>query len=292
MSVTAIEPGDDTRPYDTTDPTWTDTWAWFAIDTRTRSAFLVHCLAKPFSGKTRHSLLLCRDGKTWRTDAITEEPMHSPLLTLDVDGWTSATLSSAAEDFEMVARPWNDPVDFGQMNADEKNLKLGHFEAGILATGRIGDIAFDGMGFRDRGYGVRTALGLGWHTVIVVGSPTADIYATCSLGLTSAWPTNQGAQFRIGHIHRDGVTRLLEPDEMAVRRNPDGTVAGVRLADLVVETTDEYGVGHYSAQWHPDDPMTPAERSVYGTTCHFGAGRTADGVEVMMLHEEAVLSHP
>jgi hypothetical protein len=292
MSTTAVEPGHDTRPYDTDDPAWTDTWAWFAIDTTTRSGFLVHCLGKPFSGKTRHSLLICRDGKSWRTDAVTEEPMRSSILTLDVDGWTSATLSSKAEDFEIVATPWNDTVDFGEMNADEKNLKLGHLEAGILATGHIGDLPFNGMGFRDRGYGIRTSLGLSWHTVIVVGSPTADIYATYSLGSTSSWPANQGAQFQIGHMHRDGVTRFLEPEEMAVRRNQDGTVAGVRLADLEVEYTDDYGTGHYSPQWHPDDPMFPAERSVYGTTCHFGAGRTADGHDVMMLHEEAVLSHP
>jgi len=38
--------------------------------------------------------------------------------------------------------------------------------------------------------------------------------------------------------------------------------------------------------------MTPAERPVYGTTSHFGAGRIAGIGDVMLLHEEAVLSHP
>jgi len=55
-------------------------------------------------------------------------------------------------------------------------------------------------------------------------------------------------------MNRDGVQKMFAPDEMAIRRHPDGTFAGIRLGDVEVEVTDEFGVGHYSAQCIP---MTP-----------------------------------
>jgi hypothetical protein len=280
------EPGDDERPYTTDDPTWTDTWAWIACDVEHRSGFLAHVLAKPYSRKTRQSLLICRDGRAWRKDVITDDNLSSPLLSIEMEGWKSATLRSPEEDMELFTEQWDPPMDFGKADGGD-HLKASHIEQGIKAHGRIGGQDFSGVGFRDRGFGPRHALPLAAHLVGIFAAPEADWLATLTLGLPMSMTLDQDYPIMIGYVLKDGVQRVLERDEVHLLRNHDGSLGGAEIAGVTFKVTDNFGEGTYTAGWDPEVPLGPSPRQAYRTWLSFLEGQSPEVGRMSIMFEDA-----
>lgn len=284
MTVAA---GADDRPYQTDDPVWTDTWAWLATDLDTRTGVLVHCLAKPYVGQTRQSVLVCKDGRTWRRDVLTPDNLQSPLLSIEMDGWAEATLRVADDDTELVATQWDPPMDFGYKDLGPE-LRSGHIEQGIKVKGRLCGDAFSGAGFRDRGFGPRAAQPLAAHLVAIVAAEEADFFATMTLGHAMQQTLDQEPLVMLGYVYQDGKQRMIERGEVTVLRKHDGAIGGLTIGDIEVTVTDHFGDGTYTAGWDPALPLDAAvARKAYRTWLSFLGGTSRQLGRVSVAFEDA-----
>src|SRR5690554_1424084 len=81
------EEGHAEHPTITTDPVWSDTWAFAAVDPDSKQAAFMHILCNSSTGKARHMLMGISDGKGWREDAYTDNYLSSELVDVELDGW-------------------------------------------------------------------------------------------------------------------------------------------------------------------------------------------------------------
>jgi len=162
------QPGHPERPFQSTDPVLSDTWATAAVDPDSKASVQhAHSVQTRQTGKTRHSLLVVSGGRSWRDDTYTDTMLHSDLIDVELDGWRRYSFKQRSRDIDIDSLSNHEPIDFKKL-LTFKNFRWGHYEVGCHATGRIGGRPFDGVGLRDRSFGPRPLGGVGTVTTVIM----------------------------------------------------------------------------------------------------------------------------
>ena len=144
----------DTGPHDSTDPTYTDTWYWNAIDVDTGIVVWAHISWRPAVGSGQHLVALVHPTGVQRLRADVTDPFHSDLLDIEiVDPWNVSRVSCPPLGWEMEWHAFHPEIDFGALLHTGDGISLDHYEGGGRAHGTVWGDPFAGHGFRDRSFG-------------------------------------------------------------------------------------------------------------------------------------------
>jgi hypothetical protein len=267
------QPGHPERPFQSTDPVWSDTWATAAVDPDSKQAFNMHILCNSATGKTRHSLLVVSGGRSWRDDTYTDTMLHSDLIDVELDGWRRYSFKQQSRDIDIDSLSNHEPIDFKKL-LTFKNFSLGHYEVGCHATGRIGGRPFDGVGLRDRSFGPRPLGGVGTVTTVIMCTMDGTVSVAANVVHGSHTPLANDADTRFAFKNTPEGTVVAKPDEIGIRRYPDGIVESLRLGDDIISLTEEIGHYTYAPHWYPSLDTSPGERKVYGHLLRFYVGHS------------------
>jgi hypothetical protein len=246
------------RPFASTDPVWSDTWATAAVDPDSKQAFNMHILCNSATGQTRHSLLVVSGGRAWRDDTYTNTMLHSDLIDVELDGWRRYSFKHRNRGIDITF----------------KNFSLGHYEVGCHATGNIGGRAFDGVGLRDRSFGPRPLGGVGTVTTVIMCTMDGKVSVAANVVHGSHTPLSSEPDTRFAFKNTPEGTIVATPGEIGIRRYPDGIVESLRLGDDIITLTEEIGHYTYAPHWYPSLDTSPGERRVYGHLLRFYEGRS------------------
>lgn len=265
--------GHSERPFVSTDPVWSDTWATAAVDPDSKQAFNMHILFNSATGKTRHSLLVVSGGRAWRDDTYTDTLLHSDLIDVELEGWRRYSFTQRNRDIDIDSVSNHEPIDFKKL-LTFKNFSLGHYEVGCHATGHIGDRRFDGVGLRDRSFGPRPRGGVGTVTTVIMCTMDGKVSVAANVVHGANTPLANDADTRFAFKNTPEGTVVAKPDEIGIRRYPDGIVEGLRLGDDIITLTEEIGHYTYAPHWYPSLDTKPGEYKVYGHLLRFYEGRS------------------
>jgi hypothetical protein len=259
------------RPFKTDDPLYSDTWGIAAVDPNSRQAYWAQVLCNAATGRTRHLLMVISNGHSSCDYAYTETPFHSTQMDVTLEGWKAYRLRSTAKNLELNGVSGHEPVDFAKL-LTFKDFSLGHQEAGVRTTGHIGGRAFDGVGLRDRSFGHRPMTGVGSVTSVILVS--LDLRASFAANLVHGAHTGLGLapDTKFAFVSTPAGTRFARPEEIGVRRQSDGLVAGLRIGEDVLTLTGEIGHHHYTPHWYPSLDTSVGERRILTHILRFVEG--------------------
>lgn len=285
------EEGHAEHPTITTDPVWSDTWAFAAVDPDSKQAAFMHILCNSSTGKARHMLMGISDGKGWREDAYTDNYLSSELVDVELDGWQRYSIRHKARDIQLDATSDHEPFDFKKL-LTFKDFSLGHYELGCHVTGNLAGRAFNGVGLRDRSFGPRPMGGVGVLTTVIMCSMDTKVTMAINVVHGAHTPPANDADTRFGFKNAPGTHYLAKPDEVGIRRHSDGLVHSFRLADDEVVLGEEIGNYVYTPHWYPTLDLRPSERKIFTHVLRFYEGYSERYGRMAGMVDQAMLASP
>lgn len=283
------EPGHAEHPAIATDPVWSDTWAFAAVDPDSKQAAFMHILCNSSTGKTRHMLMGISDGKGWREDAYTDNYLQSELVDVELDNWQRYSIRHRKRDIQLDATSDHEPFDFKKL-LTFKDFSLGHLELGCHVTGNLEGKSFNGVGLRDRSFGPRPMGGVGLLTTVIMCSMDARITMSINVVHGAHTPPANDADTRFGFLNTPDNHYLAKPEEIGIRRQSDGLVHSLRLADDVVTLGEEIGNHVYTPHWYPSLDLQPSERKIFTHVLRFYEGYSGRYGRMAGLVDQAMLA--
>jgi hypothetical protein len=219
-------------PHFSSDPAYCETWAYLLTDVERRTTSLVHASWMPARGAGNHLVTLQRAGEAPRSLRVeTREPLRSELLEIDVDPWKSARVRCAELALDLEFEAFTPPIDFGELFDLGEGMRQRHVQAGVRASGRLGEARLDGVpGFRDRSWGPRDMRHMGRLVALLMTGIDRDVFVTVNSMTHCDRPFSAGPDTSLGCCAVDGrVEVFAEPP--VVLRNADGTPACFEFAN-------------------------------------------------------------
>jgi len=217
-------------PHASNDPAYCETWAYLLTDLERETTLLVHASWLPGRGVGNHLVTLQRTGHSPQSLRVeTREPFRSDLFTLEVDPWKNAHVRcpSLALDLEFPA--FTPPVDFGSLFSLGHGMQQSHVQAGVRASGRIGDAKLRNVpGFRDRSWGPRDLRQMGRLVALLMTGVERDLFVTVNSMTHRDRPFSASPDTSLGCVVLDGEITVFD-HAPRVLRNADGTPAVFEL---------------------------------------------------------------
>jgi hypothetical protein len=251
-------------PSESSDPRWTDTWFWNAIDPVSGAVVWLHISWLPAARVGQHVLSVVCDARTRRLQAATREPFRSTIATVEHPP-EHPELRIRSEAFEADIRwdPFRESVDFGDLLEVNTTVSLRHLEGGGSAHGRIGGREFVGRGFRDRSLGPRDLRGFGRHWALGAMGLEQDVVVTANAMWRSDQPIDSEPSVLLG-CRVDDQHATVYPSGLRMARRRDGTPARLELPDgltIDVDLEQSYGQTHFV----PDPNSTASDDISHGS---------------------------
>ena len=167
-------------PHASSDPAYCETWAYLLTDVERKTTLLVHASWLPARGVGNHFVTLQRTGHVPQSLRVeTREPLRSELFELEVDPWKNAHVRCPRLALDLEFPAFTPPVDFGSLFSLGHGMQQAHVQAGVRASGRIGDETLRNVpGFRDRSWGPRDLRQMGRLVALLMTGVDRDLFIT------------------------------------------------------------------------------------------------------------------
>ncbi|MEZ4280693.1 MAG: hypothetical protein R3F21_13925 [Myxococcota bacterium] len=238
-------------PHASDDPAYCETWAYLLTDLERRTTLLVHASWLPGRGVGNHLVTLQRSGQAPQSLRVeTQEPLRSSLLSLEVDPWKNARVVCPSLALELEFPAFTPPIDFGSLFRLGEGMQQAHVQAGVRASGRIGDERLVGVpGFRDRSWGPRDLRQMGRLVALLMTGVERDLFITVNSMTHRDRAFSASPDTSLGCVFVDGELSVFDTAPR-VLRNADGTPAVFELPRGVaveIDLEDAFQEGRFLA---------------------------------------------
>lgn len=238
-------------PHTSSDPAYCETWAYLLTDLERETTLLVHASWLPGRGVGNHLVTLQRTGHSPRSLRVeTRDPLRSDLFTLEVDPWKNAHVRCPSLELDLEFPAFTPPVDFGSLFSLGRGMQQSHVQAGVRASGRIGDAQLRNVpGFRDRSWGPRDLRQMGRLVALLMTGVERDLFVTVNSMTHRDRPFSASPDTSLGCVVLDGEITVFDRAPR-VLRNADGTPAVFELPGGVtvdIDLADAFQEGRFLA---------------------------------------------
>ncbi len=217
-------------PHVSDDPAYCETWAYLLTDLERRMTLLVHASWLPARGAGNHLVTLQRAGHPPESLRVeSHEPLRSSLFELEVDPWKNARVRCPRLALDLEFPAFTPPIDFGSLFSLGHGMQQAHVQAGVRASGRIGDAQLRAVpGFRDRSWGPRDLRQMGRLVALLMTGVERDLFITVNSMTHRDRPFSASPDTSLGCVVVDGEISVFDAPPR-VLRNADGTPAVFEL---------------------------------------------------------------
>ncbi len=225
LHAVSVDPSHE-APHASSDPAYCETWAYLLTDVERKTTLLVHASWLPARGVGNHLVTLQRAGHAPQSLRVeTREPLRSELFELEVDPWKNAHVRCPRLALDLEFPAFTPPVDFGSLFSLGHGMQQAHVQAGVRASGRIGDETLRNVpGFRDRSWGPRDLRQMGRLVALLMTGVDRDLFITVNSMTQRDRPFAASPDTSLGCIVVDGEITVFDRAPR-VLRNADGTPA-------------------------------------------------------------------
>ena len=219
----------DELPHASDDPAYCETWAYSFTDPERRATALVHASWLPGRGVGNHLVHLHADGRSEVRRVETRDPLHSSLLSLELEPWREARVRCKELDLELHFEAFTPPIDFGELFQLGDAMHQRHVQAGVRASGSIGGASLSrAPGWRDRSWGPRNLRRIGRLVALFMSGCERDLFFSVNTITGCERPFSAAPDTSLGCSAIDGEVRVFSQPP-SVLRNQDGTPACIEL---------------------------------------------------------------
>lgn len=213
-------------PHASSDPAYCETWAYLLTDLERETTLLVHASWLPGRGVGNHFISLERAGHPPESLRVeSREPFRSELFELEVDPWKNARVRCPRLALDLEFPAFTPPIDFGSLFHLGDGMQQRHVQAGVRASGRIGDETLRAVpGFRDRSWGPRDLRQMGRLVALLMTGVDRDLFITVNSMTHRDRPFSASPDTTLGCVVVDGEITVFDRAPR-VLRNPDATPA-------------------------------------------------------------------